>query len=131
MTKYAYRYPDGTVGLALLLIRICYAFVAFGVAAALSAIPVSAGFLHVAAGLVALSLVAGFATRLIALLLGAAVVVALVTSSPVQQLLLAGHIGGCAAIALIGAGAFSIDARRHGRRVIRLQANTPDRGADD
>jgi uncharacterized membrane protein YphA (DoxX/SURF4 family) len=131
MTKYAYRYPDGAIGLALLFVRICYAFVAFGVATALSTIPVSANFIHLAAALAALLLVIGFATRLIALLLGAAVVVTLVTSSPAQQLLLAGHIGGCAAIALIGAGAFSIDARRYGRRVIRLQGNTPDRGASD
>lgn len=132
MTKYAYRYPDGAVGLALLLARICYAFAAFGVAAALSKIPVSVGFVHLAAGLTALLLVIGFATRLIALFLGMAVVVAMVmSSSPVQQLHLAGHLGGCAAIALIGAGAFSIDARRHGRRVIQLQTNTPDRGVND
>lgn len=132
MTKYTYRYPDGAVGFALLLARICYAFAAFGVAAALSEISVSTSFLHLAAGLTALLLVAGFATRLIALFLGMAVVVALaMSSSPVQQLLLAGHLGGCAAIALMGAGAFSIDARHHGRRVIQLQANTPDRGAND
>lgn len=132
MTKYAYRYPDGVVGIALLLVRMCYAFVAFGVAAALSKIFVGAGFFPLAAGLAALLLVIGFATRVIALLLGMAVVVALVMSSiSVQQLLLAGHVGGCTAIALMGAGAFSIDARRHGRRVIRLQTNTPDRGAND
>lgn len=131
MTRYAYRYPDGATGLALLFLRICYAFVAFGVVAALSAIPTGANVLHLAAGLTALLLVIGFATRWVALLLGIAVVVALAMSSPVQQLLLAGHIGGCAAMVLIGAGAYSIDARRHGRRVIRLQANTPDRGADD
>jgi uncharacterized membrane protein YphA (DoxX/SURF4 family) len=131
MTKYVYRYPDGAVGFALLSVRMCYAFVAFGVAAALSEIPVSAYLLHLAAGLAALLLAIGFATRLVALLLGIAVVVALSVSGPVQQLLLVGHVGGCAAIALIGAGAFSIDARRHGRRVIQLQTNTPDRGAKD
>jgi putative oxidoreductase len=131
MTRYAYRYPDGATGLALLFLRMCYAFVAFGVAAALPAIPVGAIFLHVAAGLAALFLVTGFATRWVALLLGIAVVIALAMTSPVQQLLLAGHIGGCAAMVLMGAGAYSIDARRHGRRVIQLQANTPDRGAND
>lgn len=131
MTRYAYRYPDGATGLALLILRICYAFVAFGVAAALSAILTGANFLHLAAGLAALLLVIGFATRWVALLLGIAVVIALAMSNPVQQLLLAGHIGSCAAMALIGAGAYSIDARRHGRRVIQLQANTPDRGVND
>jgi putative oxidoreductase len=131
MTKYVSRYPDGAAGLALLLVRMCYAFVAFGLAAALSAIPIGASFLHPAAGLAAVFLVIGLATRWVALLLGIAVVVALAMSGPAQQLLLAGHIGGCAAIALMGAGAFSIDARRHGRRVIQLQTNTPDRGAND
>lgn len=131
MTKYVYRYPDGAAGLALLLLRICYALVAFGVTGALSTIPMGANFLHAAAGLAAFFLVIGFATRWVALLLGIAVIIALTASSPDQQLLLAGHIGGCAAIVLMGAGAFSIDARRHGRRVIQLQTNTPDRGADD
>lgn len=131
MTKYVSRYPDGATGLALLVMRMGYAFVAFGVAAALSAIPVGANVLHAAAGLVAAFLLIGFATRWVALLLGIAVVVALVMSGPAQQLLLAGHIGGCAAIVLIGAGAYSVDARRHGRRVIQLQTSNPDRGAHD
>ena len=131
MIKYAYRYPDGAVGVALLVVRTCYAFVGFGVVTTISAIPASSNFLHLAAALIALFLVIGFATRVAALLLGLAVVVALILSAPVQQLLFAGHVGGCAAIVLMGAGAFSIDARRHGRRVIQFQANTPDRGADD
>lgn len=131
MTRYAYRYPDGATGFALLFLRICYAFVAFGVVTPPSAIPASTNLLHLAAGLAALLLTVGFATRWVALVLGMAIVVALVTSIPAQQLLLAGHVGGCAAMVLIGAGAYSIDARRHGRRVIQLQANTPDRGAED
>ncbi|KRB07949.1 hypothetical protein [Lysobacter sp. Root690] len=131
MTRYASRYPDGAVGIALLLLRICYAFVAFGVSAALTAIPSGAGYLLPAAALIAVFLVIGFATRWVAVLLAMAVVVVLAMSGPAQQLLLAGHVGGCATIALMGAGAFSIDARRHGRRVIQLQTNVPDRGAGD
>lgn len=131
MTKYASRYPDGAVGIALLFLRICYAFVAFGIPAALSAVPLGAGYLLPAAALAAVLLVIGFATRWVAVLLGMAVVAALTMSSPAQQLFLMGHVGGCATIALIGAGAFSIDARRHGRRVIQLQTNVPDRGAGD
>ena len=131
MAKYISRYPDGAAGVALLLVRVCYAFVAFGVTAALSPIPIGANVLHSAAALSALFLVIGFATRWVALLLGIAVVVALTLSGPDQQLLLAGHIGGCTAIVLMGAGAFSIDARRHGRRVIQLQTSTPDRGVND
>jgi len=78
-----------------------------------------------------LLLLAGFATRLAALVLGAAVLLALPLSTTVQQLLLAGHVGGCAAIALLGPGAYSADARRHGHRVIHLRTRTPDRGGED
>lgn len=131
MANYAIRYPDGVAGLGLLLVRACYASVAFGVAAMPPPVPVATGALYVTAGLIALALVAGFATRGAALLLGAAVIAALPASAPVQQLLLAGHAGGCAAMVLLGAGAFSIDARRHGRRVIHLRTSPPDRGEPD
>jgi len=73
-------------------------------------------------------LVAGLATRWAALLLGIGTLVALPSSGVVQQLLLVGHAGGCGAIALLGAGAYSIDARRYGRRVIHVHGHTPDRG---
>ncbi len=131
MTNYVCRYPDGAAGIALLSVRICYASVAFGVAEVLSGLPVASGALRVAAGVVALLLVVGFATRWVALLLGIVAGIAMAMSGPVQQLLLAGHLGGCATIVLVGAGAFSIDAHLDGRRVMRLQAKTPDRGTDD
>jgi uncharacterized membrane protein YphA (DoxX/SURF4 family) len=132
MSNYVCRYPDGIAGVALLLIRVGYALAAFGVAAALPGGARAGTALYVATALVALCLLLGFATRGAALVLGVAVVVvALVSASPMQQLILAGHVGGCLLIVLIGAGAFSIDARRHGRRVIHLQTKTPDRGAGD
>lgn len=132
MSNYVCRYPDGIAGVALLLIRVGYALVAFGVVAALPGASRAGTALYLAAALVALCLLLGFATRGAALILGIAIVLALVvSSSPMQQLILAGHVGSCMLIVLIGAGAFSIDARRHGRRVIHLQTKTPDRGADD
>jgi hypothetical protein len=131
MSNYACRYPDDAAGLALLLIRMSYAFVAFAVVAMLPMEFIGTTLLHLAAGLVAFLLLIGLATRWVALLLGVAVAVALAKAGPIQQLLLAGQIGGCAAIVLIGPGAFSVDARRHGRRVIHLKTNTPDRGAND
>lgn len=114
-----------------MFVRTCYASVAFGVAAALPAFAAGSRLEYVVAGFVALLLTIGFATRLAALCLGVAVAAALSASNPVQQLLLAGHLGGCLAIALLGPGAFSVDARRHGRRVIHLPAHSPDRGTDD
>lgn len=131
MTNYVCRYPDGAAGLGLLCVRASYAFVGFGLAALPAPIAVDAYLLYLAAGLIALLLVLGLVTRVVAALLGIAALVALVTSPPVQQLLLAGHLGACAAIALVGPGAFSIDARLHGRRVIHLQTHAPDRGPDD
>ncbi|AIF48171.1 hypothetical protein [Dyella japonica] len=131
MSNYVCRYPDGAAGLALLFLRMGYALVAFGIARTVPAGLVGTVFPYLATGLVALSLVIGFATRWAALLLGISAAIALTEGDSIQQMLLAGHIGGCVAIALIGPGAFSIDAQRHGRRVIHLQRNTPDRGADD
>jgi putative oxidoreductase len=129
------RYPDGTFGVALLLLRMCYAFVVFGAAAVLSTAPGPTNLFRLAASVAALCLVIGFATRWIALALGIAVIAALTQSMPNEQLLLAGHIGGCLAIASMGAGAFSLDARLYGRRVIQLPPNpsdrSPDRGSED
>lgn len=133
MTHYAYRYPDGATGFALLFVRAGCALAAFGIAVEPPGGPPGASLLQIAAGLVALSLVLGIAARSLALLLGIAVVagMTLAAPAPARLLLLAGHVAGCAAIVLAGPGAFSIDAVRHGRRVIHLQTNTPDRGDRD
>ncbi len=73
-------------------------------------------------------LVAGLATRWAALVLGLGAAVALPGSGVAQQLLLVGYVGGCGAIVLMGAGAYSVDALRYGRRVIHVHTHTPDRG---
>ncbi|GLQ90835.1 hypothetical protein [Dyella flagellata] len=131
MSNYVCRYPDGPAGLALLIVRMSYAVVAFGIVATMPTGHVGGAFPYVASGLVALSLLIGLATRWAALLLGMAAAIDLAAAGPIQQLILTGHIGACALIVLIGPGAFSIDAKRHGRRVIHLNSNTPDRGADN
>jgi len=130
MIRYACRYPDGAAGLALLALRLCCACAAL-VAAAMLAGTVGAGAAYPAAALLALLLLIGLATRLAALLLAVAVAAALSMAGTVQQLLFAGLLGGCAALAIVGAGAFSVDARRHGRRVIRLRTRPPDRVGED
>jgi putative oxidoreductase len=122
MTNYVCRYPDGAAGLGLLLIRICHAPAACGIA--VSADAFDPYVRYPAAGLMALLLAIGFATRSTALLLGILTVVAVPGSDPVELWLLAGHLGACA-------GPYSVDARLHGRRVIHLHATTPDRGVDD
>ena len=131
MTNYLSRFPDGAAGLGLLLARTCCAPAAFGVAALLPSFSIGATTLRLATGVVALLLTAGFATRVSAVVLGVAVIAAFPGATPLEQLLLAGNMGVCAAIVLLGAGAYSIDARRHGRRVVYLRTRTPDRGEED
>lgn len=131
MSNYICRYPDGVAGLGLLVIRLGYALAAFGVVAIPPADFVGDTLPRLVAGLIALSLSIGLAARWAALFLGIAVAVALAGVDHGQKMLLAGHVAGCALIVLVGPGAFSIDARRHGRRVIHLQTTPPDRGADD
>lgn len=129
MTNYVCRYPDGAAGLGLLLLRLCYAPVALAIAApALAAEP---QLRYPLAGLVVVLLVLGLATRLAALFLGVGTAFALAASRADAPWLLVGHLGGCVAMVLLGAGAFSLDARLHGRRVIHLQAKRPDRGGGD
>jgi hypothetical protein len=45
-----------------------------------------------------------------------------------RALLLMSAAGSTSALLLRGAGAYSIDAHRYGRRVIRLEPRSPDRG---
>lgn len=131
MTNYLCRFPDGAAGLGLLVLRACYAPVPFGIAAILPPLTIGTTVLRLLAGVVAVLLLSGFATRLAALVLGAAILAMLPFSAPIQQALLAAHVGGCAAMAMLGAGAYSLDARRHGHRVIHLQTRPPDRGGTD
>lgn len=127
MTRYACRYPDGAPGIALLFVRLCCACAAFGVAAILAPTIVP-GIAYPAAALLGILLALGLLARTTALLLGIAVAAALMTGDAVHQLLLAGVAGCCAALAIVGAGAFSVDARRHGRHVIDLGKRPRDRG---
>ncbi|HEY0335361.1 MAG TPA: hypothetical protein VGC74_16935 [Stenotrophomonas sp.] len=129
MTNYVCRFPDGAAGLGLLLLRSCYASVAFGIA--IPATAIEGSLRYPAASLIALLLALGLATRPAALLLGLAAALVPSANHGFGPWILAGLLGGCAAIALLGAGAFSMDARLHGRRVIHLQTPTPDRGDPD
>lgn len=131
MTNYLCRFPDGAAGLGLLVLRTCYAPVPFGIATLLPPVAIGATVPRLIAGVFALLLVSGLATRATAIALGIAVLVALVFSTPLQLSLLVAHVGGCAAMALLGPGAYSLDARRHGHRVIHLQTRPPDRGGAD
>lgn len=122
------RYPDGAPGAALLLLRLSSAALAYPALARLSPLP--GGWWPVAAPVAALilSLVAGFGARTAALLLALTLVANLFTTRGELPFVLAA-IGQTIALALLGPGAWSLDAHRFGRRVIRLEPRSPDRGS--
>ena len=130
MSKTILSYPDGVAGIALLLMRLSSGLVAWPVLSRLLESNGSwAGLL--AALLLGAALVSGAFTRLAALLLAAALAALLVGASPEAMLALLACAGNVTALALLGPGAFSVDAKWYGRRVIKLVGRSPDRGGPD
>jgi len=126
--KLTSRYPDGIAGSALLLLRLSCAVSVFPVFAALW--PQAGGArVVIASTFVAAILAAGVATRVAALALAISIAVALLAAHGERALLLVSAAGSTSALLLRGPGAYSIDAHRYGRRVIRLEPRSPDRGA--
>jgi hypothetical protein len=123
------RYPDGATGIALLVMRISYAVIAFPALGRLWPAPAGWWPAATASAAIALALSSGFGTRAAALLLASALTADLLATRGEVVLFILGSIGGAGALALLGPGAYSIDAHRFGRRVIRLEPRTPDRGS--
>jgi uncharacterized membrane protein YphA (DoxX/SURF4 family) len=130
MPKLILRYPDGAAGVALLLMRLSCALVGFPALARLWPAPDSWWMAAIASAAMALALLAGIATRAAALLLVAALAADLVTARGEIVLLVLASGGAAGALVLLGPGAYSIDAHRFGRRVIRLAPRSPNRGSD-
>jgi hypothetical protein len=126
--KLILRYPDGLFGVALLLLRLSYAVITFPALARLWPAPSVTVPIGLGAAVIVLALVSGFGARAAALLL--AVVLATGAGSARGDLIwfLAGCTGGAVALVLLGPGAWSIDAHLYGRRVIRLEPRSPERG---
>ena len=127
MLKLTSRYPDGIAGTALLLLRLSCALSVFPAFTALWP-QAEASRLAIAATLLAASLAAGIGTRLAALVLAISLAIAISSAHGERALLLMSAAGSTSALILRGAGAYSIDAHRYGRRVIRLEPRSPDRG---
>lgn len=123
------RYPDGPAGIALLLLRGSCALSVFPALALLRPTFARDSTEIIVSSMIALALVVGLATRTAALLVGAALVADLMTASDTPTLFCLSLVGSAGALILLGAGAYSLDALRYGRRVIRLELRPPDRGS--
>jgi hypothetical protein len=110
-------FPGGAPGAALLLLRLCTAFLLpLAVFNAFS----PTVWLYVAVVLLAASLAAGIGVRLAAPLAAGIILLAAIRSGGMLEAIQAVQAVQSAALALLGAGAYSIDARLFGRRVIQL-----------
>lgn len=125
--KLILRYPDGLFGVALLLLRLSYAAIAYPSLALLWPSPSNAVSIGLGASLLGLALVLGFGARAAGTLLVILLAVGFAETPGLLAWFLLACAGGAAAFVLLGPGAFSIDAHLHGRRVIRLEPRSPDR----
>jgi len=127
MMKSLSRYPDGAAGIALVLLRVACAWITFLVIARLPFPQFSPNASIVVSAAFAFALALGFGTRIVAFVLAAAAVATAFMSGSDSALTMIARACGCAALGLLGPGAYSIDANVFGRRVIRLEPRGPDR----
>lgn len=126
--KLILRYPDGLFGVALLLLRLSYAVIAFPALARLWPAPSITVPMGLGAAAIALALISGFGARAAALLLAAMLTIGICSARGELAWFLVSCTGGGVALVLLGPGAWSIDAHLYGRRVIRLEPRSPERG---
>jgi putative oxidoreductase len=124
------RYPDGAAGSALVLLRLACAWIAFLMIARLPFPQFSPNASIVVSVAFALTLALGFGTRIVAFVLAAATMATAFMTGNDSALTMIARACGCAALGLLGPGAYSIDANVFGRRVIRLEPRGPDRASD-
>ena len=110
-------FPDGWSGLALLILRLSLA----GVLAAVPLVVALPPWAPLVSDVLGLALLIGALTRVAATMSAACLIGAGALASGPAGVVLALHGLDAAALALLGAGAYSIDARLFGRRVITLR----------
>ena len=130
VAKFLSRYPDGTAGIALVLLRLACAWMAFLVGTRVPSPQLSPNASTVASAAVAFALALGFGTRLVAFVSAAAAIAAAFTPGSDIAFTMMARACGCMALGLLGPGAYSIDANVFGRRVVRLEPRAPDRAND-
>jgi putative oxidoreductase len=115
------RYPDGAAGLALVLLRLACAWIACLVIARLPLSQWAPNTSIVVSAVFALALALGFGTRIVAFVYAAAAIATAFMVGSDGALTMIARACGCAALGLLGPGAYSIDAKVFGRRVIRIE----------
>jgi len=120
MSKFQARYPDGAAGVALLGLRIAQALTGVAIAAGLPAWATHLAWPKSLAVIAAGLLLVGFGVRPAAVVLTLLSLAAALCWQGAAQWLVLGHAGSGLCLALLGGGAYSLDARLFGRRVIDL-----------
>ena len=108
-------FPQGGPGVALLLLRV--SVVAFLIVAAA---PYEGSFhrlILVGVSLISLSLLIGFLTPFLCVIVAAAIIANMIVSPHASSLVCVIAIANSAALGLLGPGAYSIDSKLFGRRV--------------
>lgn len=112
-------FPAGAPGIALLLLRLSVAAMLFIDPAGRVLWPASI-WLAVVSFVAAIAVVAGFLTPILALICGALKVYALIGTAPGIAPLIVLALLLSFAVAMLGPGAYSLDAKMFGRRVVLL-----------
>jgi hypothetical protein len=110
-------FPAGSAGAALLFLRLACAGLWLSALIFATALPL---WLAIAGGLVACALVLGFLTRVATAITLVAILAARIEMGGALGALTLLHALDAGALLLLGAGAYSLDARLFGRREIRI-----------
>ena len=112
-----FAFPGGFAGVALLCLR---ASVMLFIVTAPAVVTAPSSWIVALSCLAAILISAGYLTRIVAALCALACAITIWPMAAASPLFLLPHVLDAAALALIGPGAFSVDAQLFGRRTLHL-----------